>query len=70
MAKQQPMWLARDNIIDNLRGFYHVFYKEPEPTFGGGWEAGVSDGEQIDPAQSPVELEPGQGPVKVRLVEA
>jgi len=56
MAKKQAgsMWLRRDN-----RG-YLVEVKDKD---------GYLDVDfQIDPAQSPVELEPGGGPVRVRLV--
>ncbi len=76
MAKQQAcMWLARDEGEDEGGGMYALFSYEPSKDDIGMWyfrgepEYGNADeGTVIQPAQSPVALEPGQGPVRVRLV--
>jgi hypothetical protein len=63
------MWVARDGKYGGAD--YQLCRQKHEPSGHGWWDSpfGAHRLIAIGPAQSPVALEPGQGPVRVRLVE-
>ena len=68
--KARAMYLTRDARCPGFGSTYRLWAAQPTMAALGDWENWKSSrgAVKLMPSQSPVELKPGEGPIKVQLV--